>query len=390
LNVERLHAIALELKADLEETQVLSVLEQLAAALQASVQQPAEPSHAQQVGTYRQSLNERLDASRTNDFSDSWRLSLEELGIWDLFGDRLRDQIEEIFRRNEITTSIAAAEIAAINLRLKEAAEAIEKLLVGLEGFNIGSEELALGDFEIGFLIPRGAVDNELKQLGEEFEELGEILGPFSELATGTRPDLEVRSIASSGFQIFLLAAPGLALTMAKVIESLLSSYERIRNIRAKATSLEEEDAVPEEVIAGLRKHANERIEIDIDALTNELVGQAVARLPEGRPFELQIAVKRSLRKLAKRIDEGYSIEVRAFVPPDDEDAEAPDVAEDVINVAKEITERQPRMRSMNLTGRPILELTEGDDGVDEEGDTPSPRQTRNPKGRRSGLAESE
>jgi hypothetical protein len=67
-------------------------------------------------------------------------------------------------------------------------------------------------------------------------------------------------------------------------------------------------------------------------------------------------------RGLARRIDEGYSIEVRAFVPPDEEDeGEAPDgVTDDVVQAARAITDRQPRMRRMNLTGRPILELPEG------------------------------
>jgi hypothetical protein len=37
-------------------------------------------------------------------------------------------------------------------------------------------------------------------------------------------------------------------------------------------------------------------------------------------------------------------------------------VTDDVVEAARAITERQPRMRTMNLTGRPILELSEGDD----------------------------
>jgi hypothetical protein len=37
-------------------------------------------------------------------------------------------------------------------------------------------------------------------------------------------------------------------------------------------------------------------------------------------------------------------------------------VTDEDVQVARAITERQPRMRTMNLTGRPILELPEGDE----------------------------
>jgi hypothetical protein len=57
------------------------------------------------VAALREQLRERLGKSRTNDFSDAWRLALEELELWDLTGNRLLERIEEIFRRHEITPS---------------------------------------------------------------------------------------------------------------------------------------------------------------------------------------------------------------------------------------------------------------------------------------------
>jgi hypothetical protein len=106
--------------------------------------------------------------------------------------------------------------------------------------------------------------------------------------------------------------------------------------------------------------------------LAHEVVGQAMDRIPEGRQYELQIEVTRSLRRLANRVDDGYSIEVRSFVPPDEEDEHTEawdDVAEEEIEAAQAITERQPRMRRMNLNGRPILELPEGDDSEEAAGE---------------------
>ena len=42
----------------------------------------------------------------------------------------------------------------------------------------IGTDDLAPGEVEVGFLIPRTAVENELGHLGREFNLLKRILGP--------------------------------------------------------------------------------------------------------------------------------------------------------------------------------------------------------------------
>ena len=368
MNAGRIHAIALALRDDLAATDSPALVAQLVQSLRQQVQDPAQPDHQVQVSSFREQLGERLASAPSNGFSAAWRLTLEELGVADLFGENLRERIEEIFLRNEITPSAAADDLSAIAERLQSLSTGLDQLITGLEFFGIGAEELAPGEFEVGFLIPRAAVANELEKLGKEFVELDDVLGPFLELGTGTRPDLEGRTISSSAFQVYLAAASGLALVMSKVIESLLTSYEKILNIRETHKRLKD-DHVPDEAIEGILAHANERMEIDIAALTEELIAEfGQRRAADGRVNELRVDIKRSLRKVAKRIDEGYSIEVRSYPPP-----ESIDLPEGAMSEAEEarrvIEERQPRMRAMNLTGTPILELPEGDENDDEGGD---------------------
>ena len=368
MNAERLHAVASELKADFDATTVPSLMEQLTTQLNAWAANPADAAAAQGVANLREQLRTQLTASRVNQFSDAWRLALEELGVWNILGAQLRNALEDIFSRHEITPTTAATEVSEINGRLQELTINLANLVAAFDSIGIGAEVLAPGEFEIGFLIPRDAVGNVLARLGKEFEELEKILKPFMELTGESRPDIEVRSIASSGFEVFLWAFPDLALKLSEVVESLLASYAQIKGIREKASSLEE-SGVPPEALKPLINYANERMDLDIQALTDKIVGQSLDKLPEGREHELKVEVRHSLQQLAGRIDEGYSIEVRAFVPPEGE--EAPDVGEDVVNAARAITERQPRMRAMDLTGRPILELEEGDD-EDTTEDSPS------------------
>jgi hypothetical protein len=209
LNAERLHAIALAVRDDLAATEEVSLVQQLAASLRQQVQAPAEPTYGVQTSELRQQLNARLAGAPSNTFSAAWHQTLEELGIADLLGEKLRQRIEEIFLRNEITQAAAADELEVIAQEVQNLDANLNQLIAAYASFGIGAEELAPGEFEIGFLIPRDAVDDELGQLGREFVELKkEILGPIQELATGTRSDLTVSVISSSDFQVFLEAVP--------------------------------------------------------------------------------------------------------------------------------------------------------------------------------------
>lgn len=332
---------------------------------------PTEPSHQQQVSSLRQQLDEALARAPSNSFSPAWRQVLDELRVTDLLGETLQATIREIFERNEITPSAAAEELTRISERLQAFSAALDQVLAGVEWFGIGAEELAPGQFEVGFLIPRDAVDNELEQLGEELVELDHILGPFQELATGTRPDLEVRMISSSGFQVFLASTPALALCFAKAVESLITSYEKIVNIRLGHQQLKA-DGVPDEALKGIAEYARGAMKGAVGELVEELLAEFGEGVEEGRKNELRKDLRRSLTAIANRIDGGYDIEVRTGELPED-DEEMPDgVTEDTAQVARVIAARQRGMRFMNLTGKPILELPEADDEDTSENDNPA------------------
>lgn len=355
MNAERLHAIVNALVEELAATNTPALVRQLASALQ----QPQDPNQQQAAGTHRQQLQQALTDAPSNEFSPAWRQSLEELEVADLFGSTLLEGVESILARNEITPSAAAAELTPIADRLDSLNTALGAMSQGFEYFNIGAEELEAGDFEIGFLIPRQAVDEELQGLGDEFGRLKRILGPFLELATGVREDVRVRSIASSDFQVFLESTPAVALLVATAVERLLASYSNILSIRLAHKQLKE-SGVPEDRLAGIQSEADERMESDIGQLVDELL-EANQRTDRGRANELRTELVNSLNALANRIDQGYNVEVRAGEVPEPEDEEEEESEETAKRreLARAVLEKQKSLQFMNLTGRPILELHE-------------------------------
>jgi len=188
MNAERLHAVARALRDDLDRNEIPQLMGQLAGVLASSVQDPTNSDLSRQIGEAREQVVDKLRVSKTNEFPDSWLLALKELGVDDLVGMNLLWRIEEIFARNEITISTASDEIGEINTRIQELSATLNQLIGAFEAFGIGSEKLGPGEFEVGILIPRAAVDNELEELGKEFTKLDSILGPFAELNGENRP----------------------------------------------------------------------------------------------------------------------------------------------------------------------------------------------------------
>jgi hypothetical protein len=364
MNAERLHAIAIELKRELEERQAVPSMQQLLQGLRDMGQQPGQAGPQQTVSQVREQLRERLTDAPSNHLSPAWRVAVKELGVSDLMGEELMRQVEEIFDRNEITPSAAATELEPIAARLSRLDNALDQLIQSFEFFNIGSEELAPGEFEIGFLIPREAVGDALEQLGYEFLKLKRILGPFQELATGAREDPEVRSISSSWFQVFLHSHAAVALIYAGALERLISAYEKVMNIRVAYKQLEE-SGVGQEALDAVQASAEGKMSEEIEAIVNDLLAKK-EKQDKPRANELRKELTDSLNALANRIDRGYSMEVRAgeLPEPEPEDDEAAESAEEkkLRGMVEQVQAMQDRLKFANLSGSPILELPESID----------------------------
>ncbi len=378
MNAERLHAIAFELRKDLQTTNAPGLIASLSDGLKNLAQNPSDASYQQQVAERRAELERALQASASNDFSPAWREAVEELGVSDLLGNNLHRAVDEILQRHEaITPSAASEELTSLASRVEELNNNLEALIVALHWFEIGSEELEFGQFEVGVLIPRAEVKNELGPLAEEFVALRKILLPFVELTTGSRPDFEVRSLSSSEFQIFLDSPGAAAACIALAIERLVKLYEGVLNIRLARKQLEDTGMTGDQ-LTSVTEHADGHMEKGIGELVDELIEEfASTKIDEGRTHELRMELHLSLNGLANRIDRSFQVEVRTGLPEPEEESEegqeeAPEVAA-ARQHAQAVLERQEALQFKKLEGSPILSLEEPPRIDIEDGDDSEP-----------------
>jgi hypothetical protein len=201
-------------------------------------------------------------------------------------------------------------------------------------------------------------VHDGLEALGLEFINLKKILNPFLELSTGTREDVHVRTIASSEFETFLLLVPPAAACFAKALETVLNIYEKVLNIRKAKKELED---------AGIASDCVERLNDEAKAMTRQEIEQFVEQLmrektdgvDSDRANELRTDLVKQTMELARRIDRGFRVDLKAReLEPAAEDNEPADRAETRSAVETVLAARE-RLRAFKLTGKPILSLPE-------------------------------
>ena len=329
------------------------------------VQQPGDPQAQQAVSDSLSRLQQELPSASSNSFPATWRQTLEELGLEDVLGDGLLTTVTGVMQRNDMTPAIAAEELAPVAKKMEDTEQTLLNLVDSLTELNVGAEELEAGDVEVAVLIPRRAVSNDLAALGAEFVELRKILMPFVELATGSRPDLEVRALASSDFGVFLHSAPAVGAGIAIGVERVVAVYKQVLEIRSLRQSLKDQ-GMSEDTLAHVDAEAEARVAKGVTEVIEELTSQ---RAETGRIQELRLELRRSLNAIANRIDSGYNFDVRTG--PDEEPVEDADPdssavsAQDISHLAQ-IRSLAPELKFLSPAGAPILSLPERDEAEGE------------------------
>jgi hypothetical protein len=369
MNAERLHAIVLSVQKDLKNGQIIDLFQRLINALANQVSQPAQPQFQQETSISLEGLINALSNSEVNSFSPVWRQTLAEINGEGILGFNLADNIRDILGQNQITPAVAQGELQNLFTTLAEFSGAIDRLVFAFETLGIGAEDLDPSECEVGVLIPRSFVDNELGEFANELKELNRVFGVFAEISTGSRPGFKIKTLSSSELTVFLEAAPVVAACIAHGVERLVELYKKLLEIRKLQSDLANQ-GVPKKNMTGIEDHAKGVMEKGIEVIIRELMKEFRGTVDSGRKNELTVELKLALNKLSNRIDSGFNIEVRMQAPGDlaEGDKENDETERKlVIKHYKDISSVAKNLQFLKLEGDPILHLPEEDKGKSED-----------------------
>jgi hypothetical protein len=223
--------------------------------------------------------------------------------------------------------------------------------------FNIHEDVVGADECELSIIIPRNHVENNLSNLGKELIEFEKNLSVFSEIATGSRTPIQVRSIASSDFSIFLDSVPAIGALIAVTVERIIALYKSSLEIKKLKLELEKHQ-VPDEIAKLLDQHISSIVSKEAEKIAAELMEKHAAHIDEGRKNELLTELRHSVENLADKIDKGFQIEVRVAELDNEKKESGGELTEQEIAI-KQITESAKKISYPISSEEPVLSLSE-------------------------------
>jgi len=355
MNAERLHALVLKVSEELVRTRAVDLLAAISSALQQVVGGQVGPGQ-KRLGDAVTEFRNQMTESQVDTWSPAFLELLEEIGYRDFLGQKLLERVNQILASNEITPSLANEQIDAIRRRLEGLREACTAIKAGFETLSISSDTLVPGECEVGVLIPRIAVENDLGELADEFTEIEFIIRTAREIVTGETEQVIVRTISSSDFSVFIAEHAATAAFLAAMVERLLATYKNVLDVRklhgelaakmGKKTLKEVETYAEETMLSGIKKIADDCI-------------KTYGKKDDPRKNELRNALDVVLRKLADRIDRGFNIEIRIEpLKQDDPTGDASDAERSAHRKYQAVIEGAAKqLEFFHRDGPPILHL---------------------------------
>lgn len=321
MNLERFHSLTKVLNDDIKIFNYASELSNLAGHLQSRNNEPGNPAHGSSADKSITLLREKLPELPSNNFPPAWYKYVTEYRLERLVGSKLLNQIMEIFQRHTLTPTLVASDISELAGQVKTDRQRLAELQAAFSHFGVGFDDPAPGECEMGFWVPRQAIDDEMIEFGEEIIDIGRLVTVFEELATGSSPPPKLRSLSSSDFTFVFSVDPTTCAMMVGAVAALITSFKGILEIRKLIGELKGQN-VPGDHLKGVTEHVDKKMEEQITVLTESIMEKANGKIKETRKHELRMQLERGLTHIAVRLDDGYSIEARA-TPRDQEETDA-------------------------------------------------------------------
>ena len=355
MNADRLHALLKLLQNDLQKTGLPQKLTKLSQALQ-QLAQNQHPNHQQAVGTSLKEVIAAAEKSEIDNLSPAWLEMIEEIGYRDFLGANVVETVNETFKQVSVTPTLVKEDIDKLTTKINELKSAADAVIPAFNKLSIGSETLDPGECELGFMIPRTAIDYRLDTFAEECKDFDFIFGTFSEIVMGERDHYRISTISSSDLSVFLDSAPAVAALVATAVERILAVYKQMLEIRKLRAELLSQD-VPKDAFDKIDENVNTRMMKAIEDVSDEIIEDHKSKHKDGRDHELKNGLRIALQKLANRIDRGFHIEVRIGELPEPEEGE--DYDEELSEHSEIIKGASKALEFINLEGEPILQLAE-------------------------------
>ena len=164
MNVAKLHYVASTVAGEMKDSNLPSLVGNLAAHLEQSITQPNEET-ANQYRDTLQSLKDAADGCDSNSFTPSEREILSEMSGDRLTGQGLVERVQEVLNEEAVTPGRALKRLTAINTQVNTFYKSVNNLLAGFESLKVEYDTLGDDEHIVGYTF-RGVLGDRERRPG--------------------------------------------------------------------------------------------------------------------------------------------------------------------------------------------------------------------------------
>ncbi len=361
MNLGKFNGAVWALKVEFEEMEVLQHLNTLKTSLSQSVSQ----SNVQTAEAFKESLKElkeMLSDCPSNEATPSRRRIFKELNAEDKIGLGILHRVQAIIQENTLTPADALTKIKDFVEKVDFFYKTILAIADGLDELSVEYDKLDEGKYEIGVLIPEDILSQSLSNIEQELKCINSLLRVISEVATGKPVEFSLRAIGSTNLEVFLDAAPKVAVCLVFTIERIVALYKSQLEIKKIKLELEQMQ-MPAKVTKPLDEHVTGLVKKELEKITKDTIKEYYKKKDNGRKNELKAHLNKVLNYMAERIDKGAVFEVHVGLP---DKPEAENDEEDV-EYTKKLAAYEKALKNtkgLNEAGRKVGEIGQCKEGI--------------------------
>jgi hypothetical protein len=323
MHLGRFHNVVWNIENHFTALKLPELLEACAAALDAYASTKTEPA----LQAFRKKYEETLTAARvvaSELLGPYARQIIEQMSLEPYFPPALAQRLEEIVRTRGFDHAGIAADFRNAAAEASKVIANIDRITTAFGELEVEFESVAMDNAaEVGVLLPRAIVGETIPDLTSEFQKLGKLFHAINELTGASDYDPKIRTISSSGWQIFLELGPEQIAAWVIIIERIVNLFATNLEIKSLQKGLSNNE-MPPQIIDLIEEEIDRRIAGSLEKLADDVVKEHSKLDDENRKNELTIQLRQGLRHLARRLNQGTQVEINVSIPDEPADPSAP------------------------------------------------------------------
>jgi len=318
MHLGRFHAVVSDLVRHINAAKLIEALEEASSAI-------GEYAGNRDVGVlsrYRGAIDRAKEGSGITDpdlLQPFAQQVIEDLGLSGLVNPDFSEKLNAIVSQSNYDPAGLSEELKKYSETLTSKMRLLRQLENSLDKLDVEFERVGDGESEIGFLLPRTVVGNKLGDLSKEFDQLNRLARAIAEISGDTQDyEPDIRTIASSWWQVFLDLTPEQICIWVFAIERIVSLFKSNLEIKSLSNQLREQK-MPPKITRLIEEEIDKRVKAEISKIAADIKKDHSKRRDQARMNELEIQLRQSLIYLAKRLNQGMRVEVNLAIPDDPE-----------------------------------------------------------------------